>query len=826
MTDVPLRDLKVLDLSHHIAGPYCTKLLAGFGAEVIKIERPETGDPLRGIGPFQGETPDLERSIPFLWLNTGKKSVTLDLKSTTGRAIVGKLVAWADVLVENFAPGVMARLGLDYQTLRSFNPRLVVTSISNFGQTGPYRDYQAEEITLYAMSGQMNATGDPDREPLVPGVAINQYTAGLHAYIGTLAAIRQREQTGTGQQVEISIHEGGVDNIEIALVNFLHEGVRSRRSKHIMVPWRNFPCKDGFATVICAPFRNWVKGAQLFEAPELLVEKYHHVRGRHLERERVESLIQPWLTTRSREDIFHAGQAQGLAFGYLASLAEAMVLPQHLARNFFVETDDGRGGRYRYAGAPFKLSATPWLQKRAPLLGEHNDEVLAGIQEPDLDKADGFAGSAETVLPSPKAGTAAPLPLVSPSDKAAGAKAGEGKGGALVGVRVLDLTHSWAGPHGTRLLADLGAEVIKVEYVGRLCLLRGGIVADRMYNRRPMWFQVNRGKRSVSLDLDDPKDLETFFDLVRISDVVAENSRGGVLERRGLDYAGFARVKPDIILLSMAAFGKTGPWAAYAGYGATMEAMSGAESLTGYCGSPETRRIREIDVLNGIFSAAATMTALHYRQQTGRGQWIDLSQLETVSHGLIGEYLLAFAMNGTIPERHGNRSSFFVPSGCYPCAGQDRWITMVIRNEREWRELCALLGKPSWQTAADFQDAHVRLNHHDEIDRAIAGWTSKQEAGAAQELLQARGIAAGMVAHVDDLGRDPHLRARRFFESADDGLRYPGNPIRLNGSVGPISWRGPDLGRDNEYVFCTLLGRSQADVPRINEQAIGTALDP
>lgn len=826
-----LNDLKVLDLSHYLAGPYCTKLLAGFGAEVLKIERPGAGDPLRAIGPFQRETSDLEGSIPFLWLNSGKKSVTLDLKQVKGQELLKKLVAWADVLVENFAPGVMARLGLDFESLRAINSRLIMTSVSNFGQTGPYRDYRAEEITLYAMSGQMNATGDPDREPLAPGVAINQYTAGLHAYIGTLAALQHREKTGQGQQVDISIHEGGVDNIEIGLINFLHQGLRSRRSKHIMVPWRNYPCQDGAATVICAPFRNWLQGAKLFEAPELLAEKYHHVRGRHLEREQVESLIQPWLSSKSREEIFHAGQQQGLAFGYRASLAEAMSLPQHLARDFFVKTDDGRGGCHQYAGAPFMLSATPWLQERAPFLGEHSVDVLGGVLGLARSEIDQLAVSGTTSFSAQALGEAPVQPPADPISKMIPKidKSKSVEGGPLAGIRVLDLTHSWAGPHGTRILADLGAEVIKVEYMPRLCLLRAGIIKDQMYNKRPMWFQVNRGKRSITLDMNNPKELEVFLDLVRISDVVVENARGGVLEGRGLDYPGLVKVKPDIIVLSMSAFGKTGPYAAYAGYGATMEAMSGAESLTGYAGSTDTKRVREIDVTNGIFGAAAALTALHYRKNTGKGQWIDLSQLEATSHALVGEHLLAFVMNGTVPPLRGNRHVRFAPCGCYPCAGEDRWLTVVIRSDTEWQALCELIDNPSLKEDQRLWSVSGRMACHDEIDCAIAAWTSTREADAVQALLQGCNIAAGAVMNVEDLSRDPHLAACGFFvTTTDDGgdERYPANPIRLTGAECSPAWRGPDLGRDNEYVICSLLGRSRSDVPHIREEDLGTALDP
>ncbi|MEW6218669.1 MAG: CoA transferase [Thermodesulfobacteriota bacterium] len=836
MTAAALAGLKVVDLSEFRAGPYCTKLLAGFGAQVIKIERPGTGDPLRQQGPFAGDRPDPEHSIPYLWLGTGKLSLALDLTDPRGQALARRLcTTWADVVVESFAPGVLDRLGLGCQALRAESPGLVWTSITGFGQTGPYRDYQAEEMTFYALSGQMNATGDPDREPLAPGTAINQYTAGLHAYIGTLLALRHREKTGLGQQVDIAILEGGIDHIEIAVANWLHEGVASRRSKHLMVPWRDYPCQDGLATVICAPFRNWLKGAQLFEAPELLAPRFHHVRGRHLAREEVEALIAPWLATKTRQEIFQAGQARGLAFGYVASLPEVLALPQLAARGFLTPTPDGRGGIPPYAGAPFVLSATPWQQGRAPFLGEHTRPVLAGILGLTAAEIEALVAAGVAAGPVGTGGFSHPgHPSLAPPSPSGG-RLGRGAaplshvtGGPLAGIRILDLTHSWAGPHGTRILADCGAEVIKIEYLPRLCLLRGGIVAGGMYNQRPMWRQVNRGKRSITLDLDDPRDRASFLDLVRLADVVAENSRGGVLARRGLDYTGLARVKPDIILLSMAAFGHSGPWAGYAGYGATMEALSGLATLTGYRDGSGPKRIRELDVANGICGAAAVLTALAHRDATGRGQWIDLSQLETAAHALVGEHLLEYAMTGRLPEPRGNRHRFFAPSGCYPCAGEDRWVTLAVRSDAEWQRLGEVLGEAAWAGQEHFATAAGRMARHDEIDRRLAAWTRARSPREAMTILQQAGIAAGAVSSVADLAADPHLAARGFFApaAAGDGQRYPGNPIRLGRGGSPISWPGPDLGRDNAHVFGTLLGRPPAEIPVVREDRIGTALDP
>jgi len=383
MADRALSHIRVLDLTHYVAGPYCAKLMAGFGAEVIKIERPPMGDPIRSVGPFCNNEQNLESSIPFLWLNTGKKSITLNLKTETGREIFKELVRQADVVIENFSPRVMPALGVNYDRLYQLNPRLVMTSISNFGQTGPYRDYRAEEIVAYALSGLMYLTGDPEKPPLRSGPAVTQYTAGLHAYLATLMALYQRGASDRGQHIDVSIQECALDNIEVAMVEYLQLGKVAKRTgdQHPLVPWQLYPCQDGYVAVVGGPVRHWLRSAEIFEEPKLLDEQYQHMFGRMIHRSEVEALLQPWLGTHNKKDIYYAGQARRLAFGYLATLAEAFASPQHQAREYFVEIDHPVVGVQKYCGAPFRPSETPWHSARAPLLGEHNAEIYGDLLE-------------------------------------------------------------------------------------------------------------------------------------------------------------------------------------------------------------------------------------------------------------------------------------------------------------------------------------------------------------------------------------------------------------------------------------------------------------
>jgi crotonobetainyl-CoA:carnitine CoA-transferase CaiB-like acyl-CoA transferase len=790
-----LSGIRVLDFTQHTAGPYCTKLMAGLGAEVIKVEPPGRGDGSRSRGPFFRGTEGVERSIPFLWLNTGKKSVALDLDTPEGLDRAKRLAAGADVVIESFKPGVMERLGLDYGTLALGNPRLVMTSISGFGESGPYRDYEAEEIQLYALSGLMHETGDPNRAPLASGPPLASCTAGLSAFVATVSALYLRERTGRGQRVDVSAQEASLVNIEMSLVNCLQLRQVKKRSgdRHVMVPWEMFECADGEAAVIGGPIRNWRRAAEFLDEPRLFEKRFDYVKDRMAQREEYESLLRPVVKKLEKRHLFHEAQKRNLGFSYLVSLEEALELPQHQARGLFSELDHPVVGRHRYVGAPFKMSKTPWTDGRAPLLSEHSEAI------------------------PPRAQTAG-----KPGTKA------EDPGLPFEGLRVVDFTHEWAGPIGTRLLADLGAEVIRIEYPKRLCVVRGARTDDRHYNKHPMWHQVNRNKLSVSVDLRVPDQLQAFKDLVKISDLVINNCRAGVMERHGLGYEDLRRIRPDIVFAALSGFGATGPYSSYAGFGGTIEPLSGLLQLTGYERDGRRYRIREMDVINGLVGICAVVAALFHRKRTGEGQFVDVSQTEAATHALMGEALLELVMNGSQTLPLGNRSPHFAPQGCYRCRGEDRWVTITVRSDEEWRRLCGVMGRAEWADDPRLRCQDGRFRHHNELDEKIESWTRDKDNGEVMRLLQAAGIPAGAVLDTAGLENDPHLRARGYFLRAETNLEglFPGMFFRLSDGGGRLRRRGPDLGEHNGYVYGELLGRPASGIPTIREEEVGTGYDP
>lgn len=389
-----LTDITVLDLTHYVSGPYCTRLLADYGAEVIKVEIPGTGDGARRLGPFHRDDPHPEKSGLFLHLNTNKKGVTLNLKTATGVKIFKELLKDADILVENFSPRVMPGLGLDYETLEKTNPGLVMTSISNFGQTGPYRDYKATELVSFAMGVHMYHEGEPGREPLrFPGYK-SQYLAGTHAAAVTMGAWFGSKAESVGQHVDVSIMECMVAPPEGAglLMGYAFSGTQTGRQgsrREGAFPWGVYPCQDGYIFIYGIVLFFWPRIAAWMEMPELIEdERFSTPEVRREHHGEFDAIFLPWLLEHNRDELFHTAQAQRLPVTPVYTMAEVLEDAQFNARGFFQDIEHPVIGKLKYPGLPFKLPETPSVtQQPAPTLGQHNYEIFGerlGYSRQDL----------------------------------------------------------------------------------------------------------------------------------------------------------------------------------------------------------------------------------------------------------------------------------------------------------------------------------------------------------------------------------------------------------------------------------------------------------
>ena len=379
-----LSGIRVVDLTHYIAGPYCTKLLADYGAEVIKIEKPGDGDEARTLPPFFADRPGLERSGLFFFLNTNKQGITLNLKIDRGRSILLRLVEQADVLVENFRPGVMARLGLARETLEKANPRLVSVSITNFGSSGPYRDYRLTDSVAYALGGWTYPMGELDRPPVQPGGAFGQYVAGLYAAIGALQAVRYRNTTGEAQSVEVSIQEALLATTLYDFVAFSYAGfVRKRSGRQFHLGFPNLvtlPCADGYVGIHAGLPHQIYALLNLVGRSDLASEpRFQTLAGLGAHARELHDALLPWLRERGKWDIYHAAQARGIPLSPIPSPAEVVEWVHLKERQHFLEIEHPQGGKVKIPGPPFREHGKPlWPLRRAPLLGEHTQEVLCG----------------------------------------------------------------------------------------------------------------------------------------------------------------------------------------------------------------------------------------------------------------------------------------------------------------------------------------------------------------------------------------------------------------------------------------------------------------
>lgn len=379
MTEQALSGYKVLDLTHYIAGPYCTWLLAALGADVLKIERPGEGDGARRLGPFFQDEAHPEKSGLFLSLNHNKKSITLNLKTETGVKMFKELVREADVLVENFAPRVMPSLGLDYETLDRVNPALVMTSISNFGQTGPYRDYKATELILEAVGGLMSTIGDYDREPIKYGLSQAQYVAGSTAATATMMALYGRAQDGLGQHIDVAVVESAlrvIESIQVTLYTYLG-GVagRSPRFGGAVLMDGYLEAKDGWMLPIFYGYMDWYEFARFMQSEELAKPEYETMEGRILNAEEVQNMMAEVVQKWNKREAYEKAMDWRINWAVVQSPDEVVNCPHLKERGFFAEVGHPVVGRLRYPSVPFRMNETASQMGRAPLLGEHNEEV-------------------------------------------------------------------------------------------------------------------------------------------------------------------------------------------------------------------------------------------------------------------------------------------------------------------------------------------------------------------------------------------------------------------------------------------------------------------
>ncbi len=788
----PLENLTVIEVAEGVAGAFCGRMLAAFGANVVKVERPPGGDWTRACEPRLPGVRASEAGGLYLHLNMGKRSALVDWRADEGAERLRRLIRGADVLLEDWDGETLERMGIA-DGVETVNPRLVDMSLTPFGTSGPYSDWKSAPPVSLALGGFLYLSGDEDREPLaIPGHQ-PEYLAGLHGYGGVMIALWERARTGRGGRVAASELETLAALHQFTTVMHTYGGVvRSRHGAR----WENkggygrypitiLPCKDGYVSFAVSTEGQWDLLFPMVGRPELLEDpRFATFVERREHADDIDAILIEWMKDKTRQEVFeYAAGAWSEPASPLLYLSETLNDEQLRRRGLFVEVEHPDAGVLTYPTTPFRMSLTQPEFGRAPRLGEHTDEVLSGV-------------------------SSAPN-IASVGAEKSRFRSGRDKG-PLSDVRVLDLTRVWSGPLATRILADFGADVIKIS--------DPRVPIDRMGGTNN---KLNRNKTNLALRLDQESGRDAFLELAAISDVVVENFRPRVMNNFKLTYEFLREVRPDIVMCSMPGFGTKGKYADYPAFGPSVEAMTGIPSMMGYEGGPpRTSALAYPDPVAALNSAAAIMTSLNHRRRTGRGQFIDMALIEGPICQ-IGEYVVTHSRTGVQPPRVGNSHPEHAPYGVYPARGEDEWIAICVMSDGEWEEMRRLMGRPE---SAEFSRSSARRRNARRLDALVAEWTREQDGAELASKLQAVGVAAGRAAKNYQLLADPHLNERGFFvelEEPDVGRKvYPGQAIRMD-SVGRSAWfPSARLGEHTERIMVGLLGMDRARVADMEREEI------
>lgn len=805
-----LEGLRVVELSADVAGALAGRLLATYGAEVIVVE-PPAGHPIRSLPPWPSDRRDPEESILFAALGAGKRSVALDIESPADRDRVARLIETAEVVIDSHAPGALASRGLDLRAMVEARPDLVVTQITPFGQSGPRSSWRVTALTAYAAGGQMAMCGDADQPPLKTAGHQAMMQAGLHAFSATLTALYAARATGVGDVLDISIQEVQVQTLEGSGPNALVRGTDAGRTSGNapFAQWGIHPCKDGWIGVAAMP-RQSFSVYECIGHPELKDDPDFASGWSPAANEVLKVLIPEWTSQYTAREIFEMASRYRAPFAMIPTPRELLEWQHFQEIDFWQWVEHPRLGRHPLPGGPIEFGeGDRGAHRRAPLTGEHTDEVLASLPNAS-ERAPVAGGAAETP----------PLPLE--------------------GVRVIDVTQVWAGPYGTRLLADMGADVIKVEgpsFADPVRTMAGARDVPDI-NLSAYFNEYNRNKRGVSLDLKQPEGIEALKRLIATADVFIENWSSGVAERMGLGYDDLKRLKPDIIYVSMPGFGHRGPDAQRVGFGPTIEQMGGLVALQGYEGGPPHRSgISYGDPIGGTTAAGAVAIGLLHRQRTGEGLYAVTPQRDGIVN-LIGEYVIAEVLGSPLPTRIGSRDAFFAPHNVYRCRDSeprpavaegisftDRWVTIAVDSDGAWQALKGVIGDSRLDEPA-YETREGRHEHQRAIDGVIEEWTLPRDADDAAAELQAAGVSAVPVLTPFYATIDAHLLAR------DNFLEYDHPDAGLNRTTRP-AWRlrrrpvtsvrhAPPFGADSVEVLRDIAGYSDAEIEALQAKEVTT----
>ncbi len=801
-----LAPYRVLDLTDGRA-ELAAFVLAGLGADVVKVE-PPGGAASRWQGPLVDGEPDGLASLHFHACNRGKRSVVLDLDDPAGRADLLRLVASADIVIENADPGAMADRGLGFEHLKAVRPDLVHVAITPFGQTGPYADHLATDLTLSAMGGSMALNGDPDRRPLRITVPQNWHHAAVEAALGALVAHHRRLQTGEAQFVDVSVQAAVFWTGLQAMIAHSIQGRNIERFGTVLqlstlVSPLVYPCADGEVCLIATTsllvgLMSWMieSGAVTqawADAEDWATYEVRLITGEPLAHtiEEVRAAVTTFTMMHPKMVLFEGGLARGVTLAPVNTAADVLQLEQLAVRDYWDDLVLPSGRTLRAAGPFLKASVTPVAWTRpAPAVGEHTREVLDALPPTP----------ALATPPSVRVREALPL----------------------AGVKVADFSWIGVGPITAKALADHGATVVHIENdqpPDRLRLV--GPFKDDVpgINRCQFFGAFNTSKLSVQLNLKNPAGKDVARRLLAWCDIALDSFTAGTMASLGLGYDVARELNPGIIMATTCLLGQYGPAAPLAGYGYHAAAVSGFYEITGWDDRPPAGPFNAYtDTVAPRFLATTLLAALDHRRRTGQGQFIDQAQMESALH-FLGPQLLDVQVSGRSPRRNGNHDPACAPHDAFPCAGIDQWCAIAVQTDEQWRALRQAMGDPMWARDEALDTVEGRRACLDVVDRELGAWTAGHDARALMDLLQAAGVPAGMMQRSSDHQQDPQLAHRSFFRPLAHPemgeVPYEGHQFRISDYDNGPRFPAPCLGEHTYEVLSELLGMGVDEVAEV-----------
>ena len=785
-----LADLRVVDLSSWIGGAYCTKLLADGGAEVVKVEAPG-GDPLRSWSASGAAIPAKRDGALFNYLHASKQSVVVDPESPADMASVRDLLESAQAVVWSAGSSVAEHPALAPRTIGLEHPHLVVTAISPFGLEGPWSGRAATEFTLQAWSGGIVglARGLPERAPVYVGGQIGEWLAGLFAAIGTLAAGWRGD--ARGELVDVSMLESLATCLTYYPVTFNDQlGHPMRRRRFIPTPGVG-AASDGLVGLGVGTGQQWLDFCALVEHPEWTEDP-----KLFLDRTTLAPEIAQWIAAHTVDEVLDLTSAFRIPNAPIANGENATTFEHFRVRETFTSNPSDGAANPR---PPFRFGSMGLRAPgAAPRLGAQS--IVDVLRDPGPDQAASVASTA---------------------------------GLPFEGLRVLDMTAFWAGPLAGHVLALLGAEVIHLESSSRPDGVRlvGGVpqTEERFWERGPIFAALNTNKKSLTLDLRNPRGNELLRKFVATCDVVIENYTPRVLEQLGLDYESLRRDRPDLVMVRMPGFGLDGPWRDEAAFAFVIEDASGLTWLTGHPDLLPFEPYTVGDPNAGLHALFGLLLALQHRRQSGEGGLVEVAMVDAALN-VTAEQVIEHSAYGALLMREGNRGPCGAPQNLYQAAGPDEhgrddsWVAIAVASDDQWRALRAALGNPEWSSDPKLESPTGRVQEHDRIDAMLGEWCRARPADEIVDLLWPAGVPVGKVVqphHQPDL---PPMEFRQFFEELHHPVigpsRYSTLPMRF--SRGPERWHrrhAPLLGEHNAELLGSL-GLSSTEIESLEADGV------